>query len=312
MRIKKFCLLPFYLYCMVVSAQNPISPPGVYIADPSARVMSDGKLYIYGSNDESRGYYCSSVHHLLSTSNMKDWALTRNIFTSDAILYAPDCIERSGKCYLYYCMSDGSEGVATAKSPKGPFEKGERLPVSGIDPAVFIDDDGQAYYYWGQFSAKGAKLNRDMKTLDLSTVTKGLVTEKEHRFHEGGWVFKRNGIYYYVYTALNDKEEATAISYSTSKSPLGPFTYGGVIIDNTGCDPCSWNNHGSVAEYKGEWYVFYHRSTHACNMMRKACVEKIHFNADGSIPQVEMTTQGAGNPLDAFSATDAARACLLT
>jgi arabinoxylan arabinofuranohydrolase len=93
---------------------------------------------------------------------------------------------------------------------------------------------------------------------------------------------------------------------------MGPFKYGGIIIDNLGCDPCTWNNHGSVVKYKGQWYVFYHRSTHACNTMRKACVEKISFNADGTIPQVEMTSQGASGPLDAFSTIDAARACLLT
>jgi beta-xylosidase len=303
-------------------AQNPISPAGVYIADPSARVMPDGKLYIYGSRDESRDYYCSKQYNILSSSDLKHWDLTKGTFAtagtndqvsySDDILYAPDCVEKDGTYYLYYCLANGGEGVATSSSPKGPFINGTPLDVKGIDPVVFIDDDGQAYYYWGQFSAKGAKLNKDMKTIDASSIKDGLVTEKEHHFHEGSWVFKRNGLYYFVYTSLSDKKEATTIGYSISKSPLGPFKYMGTIIDNTGCDPCSWNNHGSVTEYKGEWYVFYHRSTHACQTLRKACVEKIHFNADGSIPQVEMTSQGAGNPLDAFSTTDAARACLLT
>lgn len=321
-KMRKIYLLLFCFSATVILAQNPISPPGVYIADPSARVMPDGKLYVYGSNDEARNYYCSTIHHLLSTSDMKTWTLTRNIFSSkgsndlvpysDAPLYAPDAIEKAGRYYLYYCMAGGNEGVATANFPQGPFSRGESLPIKGIDPAVFIDDDGQAYYYWGQFSAKGAKLNKDIRTLDLSTVTDGLVTEQNHRFHEGSWVFKRKGIYYFVYTSLSDKAEATTIAYSTSKNPLGPFIYGGVIIDNTGCDPCSWNNHGSVAQYQGQWYIFYHRSTHASNMMRKACVEKISFNADGSIPQVEMTSQGAGGPLDAFQRIDAARACLLT
>jgi arabinoxylan arabinofuranohydrolase len=308
---------------MTAAAQNPISPMGVYLADPAAHVMPDGKLYVYGSNDVSRNYYCSSKHDVLSTSDMTNWTLTKNIFSmkgsdnnvnsaENSILYAPDAISKNGKYYLYFCLADNTEGVAEGKSPIGPFEKRIKLPVNGIDPAVFIDDDGQAYYFWGQFSAKGCKLNSDMKTLNLSTMKDSLVTEEKHHFHEGSWVFKRNGIYYYVYTALNSKAEATAIGYSMSFSPMGPYKYGGIIIDNSGCDPCTWNNHGSVVEYKGQWYVFYHRSTHACNTMRKACVEKISFNADGTIPQIEMTSQGASGPLDAFHTIDAARACLLT
>lgn len=314
--------LIFILSGKTISAQNPISPFGVYIADPAARVMPDGNLYVYGSTDINRNYYCSKIYHVLSTSNMYNWNMYDNVFSSDGkkdkvkhsdgLLYAPDCIERSGKYYMYYCLSDNSEGCAIGDTPFQFNVSDNKFPISGIDPAVFIDDDGQAYYYWGQFSACGAKLNEDMKTLNLSTIKKGLVTEEKHRFHEGSWVFKRKGIYYYVYTALNKRGEATSIDYSTSRSPLGPFKYGGTIIDNFGCDPCTWNNHGSVVEYKNQWYVFYHRSTHACQSMRKACVEKIYFEEDGSIKQVEMTSQGAGNPLNAFTQIDAARACFLT
>jgi arabinoxylan arabinofuranohydrolase len=320
---KKIVLIILCCVGMSVAAQNPISPMGVYLADPAAHVMPDGHLYVYGSNDESRNHYCSAKQNVLSTSDMKTWTLTEDVFTlkeansttsnkSAMILYAPDAVSRNGKYYYYYCLADNTEGVAESNSPLGTFRKGTKLPVAGIDPAVFVDDDGQAYYYWGQFSAKGCRLNKDMKTLNLSTMKDSLVTEKKHHFHEGGWVFKRNGIYYYVYTALNEKAEATAIGYAMSSSPMGPFKYGGIIIDNAGCDPGTWNNHGSVVEYKGQWYVFYHRSTHACQMMRKACVEKISFNADGTIPQVEMTSQGASDPLDAFRTIDAARACLLT
>jgi arabinoxylan arabinofuranohydrolase len=103
----------------------------------------------------------------------------------------------------------------------------------------------------------------------------------------------------------------TCLGYATSRSPMGPFKYGGVIIDNDHCDPESWNNHGSLVEFNKQWYVFYHRSTHGSKMMRKACVEPIFFNKDGSINEVEMTTQGAGKPLDATQEIDAERACLL-
>jgi beta-xylosidase len=318
-------MIPFLCAAALATAaaQNPVSPPGVYLADPSARVMPDGKLYLFGSNDESTDYYCSNVYHLLSTSDLKDWQTTKHIFTLDprrspdsanARLYAPDAMEKDGRYRLYYCLSRGAENewVAFADNPRGPF--GDERPVagvSGIDPAVFTDDDGQSYYYWGQFNARGARLRDDGTAIDPASVNDRLLTEREHRFHEGGWMFKRRGVYYFVYTSLSERGEATTIGYSTSDSPLGPFAYRGTIIDNFGCDPKSWNNHGSVVEYQGQWYVFYHRSTHASKAMRKACVEKIRFNDDGSIPQVEMTSQGAADPLDAFAPVEAERACLL-
>ena len=82
-------------------------------------------------------------------------------------------------------------------------------------------------------------------------------------------------------------------------------------FDNVGCDPEVWNNHGSIVEFEGNWYVLYHRSTHASVTMRKACIEPIHFNEDGTIDEVEMTSQGAEGPLDAFAQVDAACACKL-
>jgi len=94
-------------------------------------------------------------------------------------------------------------------------------------------------------------------------------------------------------------------------SPTGPFKYQGVIIDNDDCDPSNWNNHGSIAEFENQWYVFYHRATHNSRKMRKACVERIEFNADGTIDEVEMTTQGAAPPLNAKKKLDAERACML-
>jgi hypothetical protein len=279
-------------------------------------------MYIYGSLDESPRYYCSDRYHVLSSPDLSNWQLHRNSFASkglgdevpysDSPLYAPDCMYRNGTYYLYYCLAGGGEGVAASSSPAGPFLGGQAIKgVGSIDPAVFVDDDGQAYYFWGQFSAKGAKLKPDMKTIDESTLTDGVVTEKEHYFHEGGYMVKRNGIYYFVYSHMGRQDRPTCIGYSTSRSPLGPFKYGGVIIDNAGCDPETWNNHGSLVEFKGQWYVAYHRSTHACNTMRKACLEPITFLPDGSIPEVPMTSQGAGKPLKATDRTDAERACLM-
>ena len=149
-----------------------------------------------------------------------------------------------------------------------------------------------------------------MLDVDTSTIVDGLVTEQEHFFHEGSSMRKRNGIYYLVYAHLR-KGRPTCIGYATSKSPLGPFKYGGVIVDNAGCDPESWNNHGSICEFNGNWYVLYHRTTNGTRSLRKVCIEPITFNEDGSINEVEMTSQGAGDPLCAFDTIPAERACLM-
>ena len=325
--MKRISIL-FLMVTLVLSAiaQNPIVPPGVYIADPSAHVWKDGKLYIYGSLDESTGYYCSWRHHVLETSDLKNWKITENVFSSkgendqvpysDALLFAPDVMFKNGTYYMYYCMPDpnAAEGVATSSSPTGPFTNGKKMELQGIeeiDPCVFIDDDGQAYYIWGQFQAKIAKLKPNLVEIDSSTIVSGVVNEKEHFFHEGGYMVKRNGIYYFIYADMSRSNRPTCIGYATAKSPFGPFKYGGVIVDNDNCDPGNWNNHGSIAEFNGKWYVFYHRATHNSRMMRKACMEPITFNDDGSINEVEMTSQGAGGPLNAFETIDAARACIL-
>lgn len=123
---------------------------------------------------------------------------------SDGELYASDAAYKDGKYYLYYSMRDAiDEGVAVADAPAGPFRDGRPVEgISQIDPAVFIDDNGQAYLYWGQFSAKGAKLKDNMLEVDTTTIVDGLVTEQEHFFHEGSSMRKRNGIYYMVYSHL--------------------------------------------------------------------------------------------------------------
>jgi arabinoxylan arabinofuranohydrolase len=133
-----------------------------------------------------------------------------------------------------------------ANRPQGPFGDARQLPCGGIDPAVFIDDDGQAYFYWGQFAAHGAKLKRNMVEFEDGSVVHDLLTEQTHHFHEGS-------------------------------SPLGPFTHRGVIIDNAACDSKSWNNHGSIEQVNGRWYVFYHRASRGTRQWRRLCVEPIEL-----------------------------------
>jgi arabinoxylan arabinofuranohydrolase len=229
----------------------------------------------------------------------------------DDMLFAPDAIYRNSKYYLYFCMADSSEGVAVAEQPEGPFMNPIQLPCGGIDPAVFIDDDGQAYFYWGQFYANGAKLKDNMMEFVEGSIVNNIVTEEQHYFHEGSSLRKRGDTYYFVYSSMV-RGKPTSLAYATSKSPLGPFDYRGVIVDNDGCDPQSWNNHGSIEEVNGQWYVFYHRSSQNRQQKRRLCIEPIFFNEDGIIQEVQMTSQGAGRPFGINEKIEANRACQLS
>ena len=116
-----------------------------------------------------------------------------------------------------------------------------------IDPAAFIDQDGQAYYYWGQMHLRGARLLPDLKGIESGSLHTDLLTEAQHGFHEGASIRKRGDFYYMVYTDIS-RGRATCLAFATGPSPLGPFEKRGILIDNTGCDPQTWNNHGSLAE----------------------------------------------------------------
>jgi len=304
---------------------NPLLPRYFFMPDAEARVMPDGRLYLYGSQDISGNkFYSAKEYRVFSTGDpkMEQWkdhgVSLRNTkeepgitFSPDTNLYAPDGIYRDGKYYLYVCGENNFEAVMEADVPEGPFVNPR--PIVGadddsIDPAVFIDDDGQAYLFWGQFRLKGAKLQEDMVTLDMDSLTENILTEMEHGFHEGASIRKRNGIYYMVYTDIS-RGRATCMSYAMADSPLGPYRKGGVIIDNTFCDPKTWNDHGSIEEYCGQWYVFYHRASQDSIACRRVCAEPITFNEDGTINEVEMTSQGASGPLNGFEQIDASVAC---
>ena len=288
--------------------------------------MPDGRLYLYGSWDLSGCKdYCSHEHHVFSTDDLENWVDHGVIFKNTAeepgvpsqpgvVLYAPDAIYKDGKYYLYLCgpaNGQGFEVVASADSPVGPFSKA--VPVvgadgDGIDPSVVVDEDGQAYLFWGQFSLRGGRLKADMTTLEEESINRCVLSEWEHGFHEGSSIRKRGDTYYLVYTDIT-RGRATCLSYAMAKHPLGPYTKGGVILDNTGVDPQSWNNHGSIECWKGQWYLFYHRSSQNGQTCRRVCMEPIEFDDEGRIAEVVPTSQGVSGPLDAFTEIRASRAC---
>jgi beta-xylosidase len=285
-------------------SQNPFIT-SIYTADPSAHVWADGRLYVYPSHDidPARGCDLMNRYHVYSTDDMVNWRDEGEILNASQVawgrkeggfMWAPDCAYKNGIYYFYFPHPSGTQwnnswkiGVATSKKPASNFTPGGYIEgLSGnsmIDPCVFIDTDGKAYFYYGGGSVcQGGKLKDNMIEIDGAMQNmEGLVD-----FHEATWVFKRNGIYYLTYADNNPRENQ--FRYATSSSPLGPWKYGGVFLGTTGCD----TNHGSVVEYKGEWYMFYHNqslSNTGKGNLRSICVDYIHFNEDGSIKMVEQT-----------------------
>lgn len=301
---------------------NPILPlhysapdgePHVWESDPDT-------LYLYASNDRTGGFGMDPWQSVWSTKDLRNWTEHKPGFDARAAvdfdqveqLPAIDCIEKDGR-YYYYFTAAGKQCVAFSDSPKGPFLnakpiEGTEFPSCG-DPAIFVDDDGSAYLYWGQFSLRGCRLKDNMHELDETTLNTMLITEDQHGFHEGSSMRKRGDTYYLIFCDT-DRGAASCLSYAVSKSPLGPFEKRGVIIDNIDCDLASWNNHGSIVCFHDQWYIVYHRACFGYEMGgRKACIEPIYFDENGDIAEVKMTTQGADKPLNATKRMDAFRAC---
>jgi len=271
-------------------AQRQVLPD--FQADPSARVFN-GRLYVYPSHDIAGSKDWDMVDwHVFSTDDMAHWTDHGVIFSLKDVkwatkhAWAPDCIERNGKYYFYF-PADDQIGVAVSNAPTGPFKDALGKPLIGtneagirsIDPNIFIDGDGQAYLYFGNSHDKVAvvKLKQDMITRDGPI---HVVDVKN--YHEGIWVYKRKGLYYFTYPSYRGDMVANLMEYSVAKSPMGPFEYKGVILDNR-----SRNVHGSVVEFKGESWLFYHVAGPS-PYERRVCVAPLRYREDGSIEAIRM------------------------
>jgi len=308
----KKSLLSIFLavYASALSAQNPIISDQ-FTADPTARVFN-GKVYLYPSHDihspveRLKEWFCMADYHVFSSDNLIDWTDHGEILTQNKVpwvepdsysMWAPDCVCKDGKYYFYFPSTPrGSEkgfaiGVAIADSPEGPFIPMFRPIecVRGIDPCVLVDTDGQSYIYWSGMGMSGAKLKDNMIEIASNPVQiKGL----PDGFKEGPFVFKRNEKYYFTFPWVKDKTETLA--YAMSDSPLGPFDFKGIIMDESpsGC----WTNHHSIVEYNGQWYLFYHHNDYSPEMdkRRSVCIDYLSFNDDGTIQEVTPTLRGVG------------------
>lgn len=279
-------------------ADNPFVQTN-YTADPAPLVHED-KLYVYTSHDEDvtvNNFYTMNNWRLYSTEDMVNWTdhgspagLHTFSWGTDSA-WAPQGIVRDGSYFLYVPLNNNTGariGVGVSDNIAGPFMDplNKELAQSGsgdIDPTVFIDDDGQAYMYWGNGTLKYVKLNADMISYSGNPTTVDLPG-----FTEGPWFYKRESLYYMVYAGMGGGTEK--ISYATSESPTGPWNVAGDIM---GAGK-TFTNHAGIVDFKGRSYFFYHNSDlpGGNDFKRSVCVEEFTYGADGSIPQLTMSTAG--------------------
>ncbi len=309
------------LTAMPVVAQNPIICDR-YTPDPAPYVHGD-TLYLFVDHDENEtlnGYFTMKDWLLYSTVDMVNWTyrgtpLTSAIFSTwakqDNDCWASQCIERNGKWYWYVTATIKGEaypgiGVAVADNPAGPYTDPIKKPlVRGwfkIDPSVLIDDDGQAYLFYGNNMLWYAKLTSSMTAItggEKEVTTKSETAFGPYKgynddgspktnFEEASWIYKNNGKYYLEYAAGGVPEHW---AYSTADKITGPWTYQGKIL---GQAENSFTIHGGSVEFKGHHYMFYHNGKlpNGGGYKRSTCVEEFTPNADGTIPFINFTNKG--------------------
>jgi arabinoxylan arabinofuranohydrolase len=283
--------LPF-----TVHTQNPIIQTK-YTADPAPLVYND-TVFLYTGHDEDDAFGFKMQNWLLYTStdmvNWTDHGVVASLkdfkwLNTDNGAWAPQCISRNNKFYMYCPVPNGMGiGVLVADSPYGPFNDPLGKPLiknslHDIDPTVFIDDDGQAYLYWGNPNLYYVKLNKDMISYSGEIINE---STKPDNYQEGPWVWKRNGHYYLSYASTCCPE---GIGYAMSNLPTGPWEYKGMIMDG---DQRSSGNHPGIIDYKGSSYVFGFNYAILKQTMskhyerRSVCLENLTYNKDGSIQKL--------------------------
>ncbi len=282
----------------------------LYTADPSAHVWSDGRLYVYPSHDVDppRGCDLMDRYHVFSTNDMVHWRDHGEILNSGQVewgrpeggfMWAPDCAYKNGKYYFYFPHPSGSDwnstwkvGIAISDKPDRDFKVWGYLKDLGnefamIDPCVFVDTDGQAYFYYGGGGrCVGARLKDNM--VELAEPLREMQGFPD--FHEATWVHRRGDFYYLSYADgyVENGRGANRLHYAMSRSPLGPWEHKGILLEPTGCD----TSHGSIVEYKGQWYLFYHNQSLSNNgNLRSICVDSLFYNEDGTIRTVRQTSE---------------------
>ncbi|BCJ94638.1 arabinoxylan arabinofuranohydrolase [Anaerocolumna cellulosilytica] len=313
---------------------NPYLPRWEYIPDGEPRVFGN-RIYVYGSHDlAGSDKFCDYKLKVWSApiDNLSNWTCHGTVFHTRAVdneksdtpwtdgeLYAPDVVEKDGKYYLYAYIFYAKGCVAVSDKPEGPFQLVSQYQVPEnspqvlkdgvfVDPGVLVDDDGRVYIYYGYQAAYMAEINafNMFEIIDGSYISDIIPTETPYDFFEACSLRKIESTYYLIYSP----KIGSRLAYATAASPRGPFQYRGVIIDN-GVDYPGGNNHGSICNINGQWYIFYHRMTNGTIMSRRACVERIEIQRDGTIEQVEMTSLGFEISLSPYEIVSSDIACVL-
>ena len=302
-----------------VAQKNPILPE--FHADPEV-LAANGRYYIYSTTDGAPGwggYYFTCY----SSADLQKWRYEGVIFDvkrdtrwAKGNAWAPAIVEKNGRYYFYYSGDEGQAkaiGVAVSDTPTGPFTDLGKPMINyrpagqehgqQIDVDVFTDDDGQSYLYWGNGYMAGAKLNPDMTSIDTATIrvmTPPGGTKRDYAYREGTYVFKRNGIYYFLWSVDDTGSPNYHVAYGTATSPLGPIKVAAdpVILIQRPEQQIYGPAHNSVLQIPGkdEWYIVYHRINPAYidrengpGFHREVCIDRMEFNADGTIRPVVPT-----------------------
>ncbi len=292
----------------VLSYNNP-AIRSVFTADPAAYVYGDS-VYLYTGHDEAEidgNFYKMNEWLVFSSADMINWnshpvPLKISDFSwAKADAWAAQVIERNGKFYWYVSVEHDSVpgkaiGVAVADNPIGPFKdaRGTALVTNNmttetnimwddIDPTVFIDDDGQAYLFWGNTACYYAKLADNMIEIDGDIK----VVEGLPGFTEAPWIHKKGDWYYLSYAYQFPEKTA----YAMSKSINGPWKFKGILNELAG--NCN-TNHQSIIEFNDTPYFIYHTGglPTGGSFRRSVCVDRLYYNEDGSIKKIVMTSKG--------------------
>lgn len=275
-----------------------------HTADPAAMVSGD-TLWLFTGHDyegNQNGYKLKDWC-VFSTTDMVNWTeyptpLRVADFAWDrtGAAYAAHVVERGGKYYYFISTNGSGIGVAVADRPEGPYRDAIGRPLLTnkdcfdathswvcIDPAVFIDDDGQAWIFWGNKVCYCARLKRNMTGIDGPIKR---IDRKGFDFTEAPWVHKYNGKYYLTFaTGWPEK-----IAYAMSDRPDGPYEYKGIISEIAG--NCN-TTHPSIVEFRGKWYFFTHNGglSDGTSYSRSVCLEPLEYNADGTIRKIHHSTE---------------------
>ena len=282
-------------------AQNPIIDQGS--ADPSVKVFG-GRAYVYGTHDFSPSdtAWIAKDWHVFSSGDLVTWIDSGVALDDDSLAWrgvtdedwAPDAILYNGQYYFYFPLGNGTIGVAAGSSAAGPFTDvlGHALvdssttPAYNIDPMAFEDTDGSRYLIWGNLSCYVAQLNDDMKS--FRTSPQKVTISGAPSYEEGPFVWTHGGKYYLLYSRCGSRC-SDSIDYAVGTSIRGPYTYRGTIVAHGK----HGNEHGSVFELNGQWYVAYH-DLYPTDYYRKTKLEFIHYSNSGDISQVYPTDYGVG------------------